>query len=430
MKQFSLILVCLFFGFSTSSAQSLEQRLDTYFNSFTEGSLHGMVSVSQKGAPVYQKYFGFADIEAEKRPDTLTKYKIGSASKMYTATMIFQLIDEKKLTLETPLSTFFDGFQDADSISIDRMLKHRSGLYDIVSDSNIKEWKSTEKSREEMLELIKSHDNSFTPGSKKRYSHTNYILLSMILENITKKTYPDLLKERIVDKAGLKMTQYGDSLTTESTLAKGYNLVSDSYKVAEETHVSSTIGAGAIVSTPEDMNVFMHELFDGKLLTTSSLGQLTYESGMNSMNFQSRIVHGHEGSIDGFNSYSGYYPKDDLAFAYTFNAMNAKEFSVENFIKALLNIKVRKVIEVEPKKLASFAGIYNMDGYNVTIAFKEDKLYMSTDNGMPELELTPMTSTEFFNKSFNIEAEFDSDKVPSTFTIKIFSQKPMTGTKQ
>lgn len=429
MKQFSTLLFVLFLGSIVMQAQSLEQRLDTYFNSFPEDSLHGMVSISQKGAPVYQKYFGYADIDQEKRPDTLTKYKIGSVSKMYTATMIFQLIEEEKLTLDTPLSKFYPEIQDADSISIGRMLKHKSGLYNLTDDPNIKDWIYAEKSREDLLELIKSKENVFFPGSKTRYSNTNYVLLSMIAETITKQEYPDLLKNRIVDKIGLEMTQFGDSIDVESTTAIGYAFKDKSHEPIESTHVSGPLGAGAIISTPEEMNMFMTALFDGQFISTKSLGEMTYESGMNSENFQSRIIHGHEGNIDGFSAYSGYFPKDNLAFAYAFNGMNTNEFSRESFIKAILDIKERKTIAVETKTLEPFVGTYDLNSFKVMVALDDETLTMATDNGMPPLALKPMSATEYFNKDFNIEVEFDSAEAPTTLTVKIFGQAPMIGTK-
>lgn len=317
MKLFLIVFSLSVFFASVSHAQAIDtNKLNSLFDTLqNRGLATGGVAISINGKIVYQKAIGFAmlDSNRKKLPDVNTKYRVGSTSKMFTATIIFQLIDEKKLNLGTRLSTYFPRLPNSTKITIEEMLYHRSGLHDYTHDTDFAKWMGKPKTHEEMLEIIASKGSDFKPGTKADYCNTNYLLLSYIIEKITKTTYAEALNRRIVSKIGLKNTYYGRPIDIRKNEATSYKYSDSIWRKEKETDLGIHCGAGSIVSTPYDLTVFIQSLFNGKLISHASLDSMTtmiddYGMGIFSYNFDETKGYGHNGSsqrdytCDGFGS--------------------------------------------------------------------------------------------------------------------------------
>ena len=115
-----IFLISTFFLISTCFAQNINyKKLDSLFNSLSENNkIMGSIAIASNGNIVYDKSIGYSNIDENIISYTRTKYRIGSITKMLTAIMIFQLIEEGKLTLATPISKFFKGDFSLDKITI------------------------------------------------------------------------------------------------------------------------------------------------------------------------------------------------------------------------------------------------------------------------------------------------------------------------
>jgi D-alanyl-D-alanine carboxypeptidase len=169
----------------TAHAQQLNTaKLDSLFTSLaTNNKLMGTVLLSHNGKVVYTRAVGYAQLDStNKVPATATThYRVGSLTKMFTATMVFQLIEEKKLTLATPLVTFFPQLPNAKAITIDQLLSHRSGLHDFAAGGA----ELGHKTPAEMVALLSKNAPDFEPGAKFAYSNSNYVVLGYIIERLT-----------------------------------------------------------------------------------------------------------------------------------------------------------------------------------------------------------------------------------------------------
>jgi D-alanyl-D-alanine carboxypeptidase len=233
------------------------------------------VSITQNGAPIYSKAIGYSSIDgANKTAATIsTRYRIGSITKVFTGVMTFQLIEEGKLKLSTPISDFFPGLLNGNKITIENLLNHSSGLHNFTNDSSYLAMLDKKITKAEMLVKMKAMPMDFEPGSKHEYSNTNFVLLGYIVEAIDKDTYTNSLKKRITSKIGLTNTYYGDKISTSAKEAFSYSWKNGWIKETE-TDMSVPGGAGALVSTPTDLNKFIRELFEGKLISVNSLNQM------------------------------------------------------------------------------------------------------------------------------------------------------------
>ena len=306
-----------------SGNEGLSQKLDTYFKHFeSNNKFMGTVAVSIDGKKVFDKQYGFSavDNDAKITPDSETEYYIGSITKMFTSVMILQLAEVQLLSLDTHLSDFFPDLKNADKITIEQMLGHRSGLGSITDDPTYLQWNTQPQTREQMLERIAKQGIKFQPGERTEYSNSNYLLLGYIIEDLTGNTYAEELQTRIAQPLGLTRTEYASGYDSSKNVALSFKWSKDQWNLESETDASIPHGAGSIVSTPSDLIVFIEALFAGKLIEKSSLEKMKTMTGgmglgMVQFPFGAKRAFGHNGGIDGFQSSLGYFPEENISIA-------------------------------------------------------------------------------------------------------------------
>ena len=218
MKQIIFVVVLLVNALNLT-AQDFNQ-LDEYLSILeTNNKLMATMTITSQGKEVYNKGVGYADLKNSIKNSSETKFRIGSITKAFTAVMIFQLIDEGRITLDSPLTLFFNDIPSASKITIAHLLNHSSGLFNITNDSNFGEWMLKPSSRGDMLKRIKAYDLDFNPGEQTAYSNTNYLLLGYIIEVLDKDLYMQALEKRIVKKLGLKNIYYGSKINIKKQLS-------------------------------------------------------------------------------------------------------------------------------------------------------------------------------------------------------------------
>src|SRR5882724_4830397 len=277
--------------------------LDSFFNALQKHNLSmGSLVISKGGTTIYSKTIGYSLIEEnEKIPSTLkTKYRVGSISKMFTSVMIFQLIEEGKISLDMTLDKYFPGLPNAGRITIGNLLNHRSGLHDYTEDPHFKEWMDKPKTHEELLGIITNAKPDYEPNKRASYSSSNYLILSYIIEKICGQPYKDVVDKRIISKIGLEDTYYGSKIDVQKNECFSYRFINNRWQKQTETDMSIHSGAGSIVSTPADLTKFIRALFLNKLISKKSLTKMTtlidgYGMGIFTFPFLSKTAFGHSG---------------------------------------------------------------------------------------------------------------------------------------
>ena len=170
-KLFYLFVLATSVGFSQQTKFQKIDSLLTFLN--TNNKFMGSVAIRQNGAVVFSKAYGYADVETNKKLDENTKLKVGSITKTFTATMIMQLIEEKKLSLETKLSKFFPKIVNADKINIHDLLHHRTGIPDYLNDDpKAGDYIYIDNKRADLIQRIEGYKSAFEPKSQFKYSKT------------------------------------------------------------------------------------------------------------------------------------------------------------------------------------------------------------------------------------------------------------------
>jgi len=386
MMKSKIIVLTLLLGIClTLNAQSFDnQKLDSLFT-IIESNERGMGSISifQNGKEVYQKSYGYADLENKVKENASTKFRIGSISKTFTATIIMKLVENKELSLSTKLSDFYPQIKNADKITIAHLLQHRSGIANFTSVADYMQWNTEEQTNEQIIDRIVSGGVSFEPNERFEYSNSNYALLTFIAEGISKKKYSELLQEIIIKPCNLKNTSVGNKINVNNNEALSYTKLSE-WTLEKETDMSIPLGAGFIISTPFDLNVFLNCLFTGKMVSEETLKQMTtvidgFGFGLIRVPFHDMEGYGHTGGIDGFQANAFYFPQEKVSIALTSNGV---VYPLNDIIVGALSIyfgkeyqlpQFKESIVLTTEELDTYLGVYSTSSFPLKLTIVNGK---------------------------------------------------------
>jgi len=384
----------------------------------------GSLTLSKNGTVIYSRAIGYSSISGDKKlPGTpQTKYRIGSITKMFTATMIFQLIEDGKLTLATTVDKYFPQLPNAEKITISNLLNHRSGLHNFTDDPEYLNWMTQPKTHDDMLAIISKSAVDFQPNEKFSYSNSNYVVLGYIIEKVSKQSYAKYLSNGITSKIGLSNTYMGTKTDTKKNEAFSYRF-SNGWEQAPETDMSIPAGAGGIVSTPADLTKFVESLFSLKLVSHSSLMQMKamtdgYGLGMFQIPFHEKSAYGHNGGIDGFLSTLAYFPEDSLAVAY---CTNGQVYPMNDILIGVLSIYFDKPysiptfappsVSLRTEDLDKYLGVYSSTQIPLKITItKNNTTLISQATGQSSFPLEATEKDKFKFDPAGIKVEFNPEK--------------------
>jgi D-alanyl-D-alanine carboxypeptidase len=402
--------------------QNAQATLDELFARLLEKNKGmGSLILAKDGTVIYSRSFGYRQItENDKEPLTAdTKYRIGSITKMYTAVMIFQLIEEGKLKLTDTLDKFFPQIPNASRITIAQLLSHRSGVPDLQVDDG---WYLQPKTEDEIVAAVATGQPQFEPDTKTAYSNTGYNLLGYIIEKVDGKSYSVALKERITSKLGLKDTYVGIGQadpTKDEAIAYKYI---GGWIEGNEPDLSIPGGGGSIISTPRDMTIFIKALFDLKLVSQESLNQMTTQRdgegmGITAFTFAGRTLYGETGGSGSSGAWLNYFPEEKLALAYT---TNMKMYPVSDIVSGVFDIYWNRPFQiptfdafvVSPEVLERYVGVYSIPGTpaKMTVIRDGSTLYLKAGDEQSSGVPLEATAENKFTIGPGTAFEFDVEK--------------------
>lgn len=245
----------------------------------------GSVLVAKKGKIIFKEAYGESDRE-NKIPNTIdTKYGIGSVTKQFTAMLIMQLVEEKRIKLQDTIGKYLPYLskEKASQITIHQLLSHTSGIshYNALPAIGVSlgEFGNTNYTPKALVELIDKTPLLSTPGTEFYYSSLGYDLLGAILEEVSGKSFAELLDEKIVQPLKLKNTGFGTNAYVSEELAKGYRyrevygwdwwFSEHGGKTIEAPFrdQSTAYAAGGMHSTVEDLFIWSEAVQSHKLLS-------------------------------------------------------------------------------------------------------------------------------------------------------------------
>jgi CubicO group peptidase (beta-lactamase class C family) len=281
------ILIPFLFIVTISFAQNNAQKLDSLFNSlYTYGQINGNVLVAENGLPIYQKSFGYSNFKAKTPNNDNSGFSLASVSKVFTSTAILQLKEKGKLKLDDFVVKYLPDFPYPE-ITIRHLLTHTSGLPEIeIFRQQIQDNPNKVFSNKDFLPTLKNlrQPLDFKPNDKYQYTNANYILLALLVENISNITFQEYLQRNIFIPAKMTNTYFQKD---NSQIGNKTRVIDNDYPFlfsAELENVDSLknyrvrmlnlsgfVGNGNIITTTADILKFDQELYAGKFIKQSSL---------------------------------------------------------------------------------------------------------------------------------------------------------------
>lgn len=306
--------------YSTASANS-----DVYvLGQLREQHIPGLaLAVVRDGQILKAKGYGWANVEldAPVKPETI--FQTGSVGKQFTATAMMMLVEEGKIALDDPISKYFANSPAAwKDITVRNLLTHTSGIPDYTEKVIDLRRDYTEA---QLLKVFETLPLSFPPGQKWSYSNTGYVLLGILIHNVTGEFYGDFLRDRIFQPLGMNATRIISEADIIPNRAAGYRLVKGALKNQEWVSPSlNTTADGALYTNVLDMAKWDAALREGKLLKQASFQQMytpvtlttgkTYPYGFGwdiSQAGGHRLLE-HGGAWQGFTTFIARYDEDAL----------------------------------------------------------------------------------------------------------------------
>lgn len=334
--------------------EKLINYIEHYSDSMLTTALQpGMIiSITKGNEVIYEKAKGFADIDTKAPMVKDFRFRIGSLTKTFTCTVILQLADEKKISLDESIDKYFPALPNAKNITIRMLGDMTSGLYNYSEakefDDSMQAYPKKLWKPEELVEVSVRNGTYFEPGKGWHYSNTNTTLLGMIIEKITGNKLPEEIKTRITDKLGMKQTDFPDVPEIWGSHPEGYGEDDSKWvypliDVTTKYNPSWGWAAGAMVSTIDDLKIYLKALAEGSLISKEMMKErmkpglerdgLKYCFGMFILGDD---FIGHNGSYPGFHNISVHSPKTGITAIIFYNTQSDR--SPDEFLKAILPI--------------------------------------------------------------------------------------------
>jgi CubicO group peptidase (beta-lactamase class C family) len=416
-----ITLVLLFTIVQLSFAQDVSSKIDALITAYNKQyKFNGSALVAKQGVVLLNKGYGWRNVSNKIPNDPNSIYQLGSITKQFTATVILKLQQEKKLNVKDRLSKYFPKYPKGDSITIEQLLTHTSGIYNYTNDGKFMEEEVAKPaSREKIMALFENKPLDFSPGTAWNYSNSGYSLLGYIIEIVTKKPYEQAVRNYIFKP--LQMTNSGFDFTHLSAPAKttGYFKLDDKNSTTSPI-VDSTVSfsAGAIYSTTGDLYKWHKALENYSILSKEQQEQAYtpiknnygYGWGIDSIDGKREVGHG--GGIHGYITTINRVPADDICIVLL---SNASDEAVGKIGKDILNLlynkpydipKERTAVTLPEEKLKEYTGEYEIRPDLHVVMSAKDGLLIAVPTGQSPKELYAEKEDYFFEKTEDVQVEF------------------------
>jgi CubicO group peptidase (beta-lactamase class C family) len=421
------VLACVTALAQTTDSAAVKLRLVQIANSYTAGNAFmGTVLVAEGDQILLDQGYGMADLEwnIPNAPDV--KFRLGSLTKQFTATLVLLLQQDGKLNIEDPVGKYLpDAPKSWEKITLANLLGHTSGIPNFTSDKDFGTWGMSKHTTAEEIAFFRDKPLDFEPGSKFAYSNSNYEVLGAVIEKVSGEKYGDLLRKRIFDPLDMHDTGLDTDELILPKRAQGYSPGKEGLVHARSESMTVPWAAGSIYSTTGDLLRWERALFGGKVLNDASFAAMTtagkgdYGLGVGVVQQSGVKVIQHGGGIEGFNTQLAYVPDRKITVIVLSNVNGAAPGAMGGQLldvvmgKPVILASERKPVPITKEELQKFTGVYDLaPTFALTVAVSGDSLTIQGTN-QPALPAMYQGAEgghpRFFIPQVNAEIEFLPD---------------------
>lgn len=358
MKKFTSLLFLTVILFSNKAYSQFDKDIAQFIDKYADSIMitaqqPGMIiSITRGDTIIYEEAKGIANIETGEKMHPGMRFRIGSLTKTFTVTVLLQLVDQGLLKLDDTIDKFFPftSIPHADSISIRMLANMSSGLYNYSElpefDAFMKQTPGRKWKPEELVDIAVKKEPYFLPGLGWHYSNTNTVLIGMIIEKLTGHTLDSEIKFRIIEKLGLKNTDFATETEISGYHPMGYGEDDASFvypwvDVTTKYDPSWAWAAGAMISDIYDLKIYLKALSEGALISPEMQKErLKWAIDKDGFKYGAGIFQvgdgflGHNGSYPGYHNISVHSPKTNMTAIIFYNSQSNR--SPDDFLRAIL----------------------------------------------------------------------------------------------
>jgi CubicO group peptidase (beta-lactamase class C family) len=411
------VMLLLTFGLTQAlfCQKTIHQKLDELMNAYcTVNKFNGAVLVSQGGTILLEKSYGVKNARANTMNDVKSIFQTYSVTKTFTSTVILKLVELKKLSLSDKLTKFYPEFPKGDSITIEHLLTHTSGVYDYTRGNDM-----PDQSEKSFINFIKKKPLDFSPGTGWNYSNSGYWLLGFIIKKVTGMTYENTVREYIFKPLHMDHSGFDFKDLSDKNKTVGYEIFSEKRKKEAVIYPPpGPFAAGAIYSTLGDLYNYHKGLQDYSIITEASLKKAytpfknNYGYGWIIGSFEGKQIVSHSGGAAGYRSNFARIPEDDICIILLNNHENANvEMITNNLINVLFDkpYKIPTEIKLDTPILAQFTGAFSVKPSFTMYITREDGRLVGQASGQRKTVLLAEKENYFFAEEANGFLEFTKD---------------------
>jgi len=445
-KILTLIFSSLLLGIQGYTQTSLSKRIDSALSDIVKSDEPGFsIGVVKNGKFIYSKGYGLADLETKRRNEPETPFNVASNSKEITAACIYLLEEQGKLKTSDKLSKYFRGWPKyADSITINQLIHHKSGLMDFSTLRALMRIGDFKKDKTNYQLLLAQKQLNFTPGKEYSYTNSGYFLLSLIIRKLSGQDLSVYANQKIFQPLHMNNTGFSRSHQVKEK-ANGYILNNNKYTKNNAT--DTTIGQSNVYSTIIDWNKWLLEMKNHKVLGDMIWAKMLspadtinkYGGGLAISKRNNKVVISHGGDIDGYHSNFYYFPEDTLGFIIF---SNKGDVSISDIYKRSYGVfyketpKIEKKAEknIEAKKInipydtLHYVGSYRLQsGVVITISNKNSLLHAEQLWDGSSYDLVPNLNHKFHEPAdTSVTFEFKALEKGLSQNLEIFQDGEVT----
>ncbi len=390
----------------------LRARVDSLARAFVgaAGAPGVSVQVVRGRDTLVKAGYGLVDLEQRVPASAGTVYRIGSITKQFTAAAVLRLVEQHRIALDDSIAAYVPGLPAAwHPVTIRQLLNHTSGIpsYTDVGDRWRRRWGET-MSTDTLVALTARDTMWFAPGTRWRYDNTGYVVLGMLLDQVTGQPYPTFIEEGLLRPLGLTHTYYCDDLRVIPGRARGYERVPDGWRNATYLSMTQPYSAGALCSTVGDLARWDALLASGRVVQPASYALMTtpegaaresrYGFGLSLDTLAGHTLVTHGGGINGFITDNAVFAGDSLSVTVLTNSGSARAgMLLRNIARAALGLTPEKGlarVRLTAEQRKAYAGRYELrtpDGrlVHITVMAGASTL-MAEAEGQAAFELIPL----------------------------------------
>lgn len=418
---------------------SLAQEMEAYLQAHLEtGYFIGSVLVAYGGEILLSKGYGMANLEHSIPNAPLTKFRIGSVTKQFTAAAILKLQEQNLLDVNNSVATYIPDYPNGGKITIHQLLTHTSGIPNYTNFDDFESKKTIKMELDELIAYFSHRPLEFPSGEKFNYSNSGYVVLTKIIETVSNQSYADYLQEYIFTPLGMNDSGYDRHETILQNRASGYVSMGEEYKNAQLIDMSLPSGAGALYSTVEDLykwdcslntDIVLNKLSRDAMFSPQikviedENEQVHYGYGWLLDTIHDRHRISHNGGIDGFSSHFSRFPNEQITIVVLSNLVTSPVEKIGRDLTAIILgesyelPKKREAIDLDPAIYENYVGQYKFEpsesqskvnDITLTVTTQSQRIFIQWFGG-PVIEIFPESPTKFFRKIVDAQLTFVTD---------------------